>query len=350
MVNTVELKTFPLTPTIRVECSKYSKDETLNKVYGIFQKFRDEIWSYLKNIYQIARRGFKIVAVKIPKFEPKMLKAIAALGLAHAINVALIISKYPSNINDFLSNLTMNDIEGVVLSGISLLMNPLDAIDSAITFATSAATLELIPVITIFSMIALPIAITLLSYGCLKGVYDLVRLGIHKHQTPHQVATMSEMHKLKAQLEKKIRVTTEERSEIETKYAGDSKKINHKIEVLKSRKINILKRHTDQIIVNIMTNLLEHLESNPKALGKTNEALSDIHTLMNRKITTRVVSTVTTMAMLTSIVASVQFPVSALLIPIVALIKHTISIAQSIYIENLYTAGLNCQQMTKQKI
>lgn len=329
MATNIELQTFG-SPTNHTPILDKSERKTWHKVNHVFETVRDELWSYIKNVYQLFRRGFKIVAVKIPKFEPKMLKAIAALGLLHAINVAFILSKYPANIKDFLSNLSMKDIEGVVLSGISLLMNPLDALDSTITFATSASTLGLMPVIAVFSIIALPIAITLLGYATLKGTYDLIRLGIHKHQLPKEVKTQADLQKLKLQLEKKVSVTAAEREKIERKYAGDGKKILHKIEVLKSRKINILKRQTDAKIVNQMTNLLERIKQDPTGIGIVNGTLSDTHTLMNRKIVVGVTGTAANIAMLVAVVVSAIFAISPLVIPIVAAVRHAISIARDI--------------------
>jgi len=204
MAARVELNTMGSQPSDSFVHSEKKEHLTWKKVDQYFATFRDVLWNYIKNSYQIARRGMKIVAVKIPRFEPKMLKAIAALGLAHAINTALILSKYPSTVKSFLQNLSIQDIEGVVLSGISLIMNPLDAVDSGITFLTSATTLGLFPVVAVFSIIALPIALALLGYGSLRGVYDLIRLGVHKHQSPKQVKTMEEVQKIKLSLEKKL--------------------------------------------------------------------------------------------------------------------------------------------------
>lgn len=350
MASSIELRPLNGSESFRSENIQKSETKTWHKVNNLFFKFRDELWSFIKNSYQVFRRGFKIIAVKIPRFEPKMLKAIAALGLAHAINAALIISKYPSNVKDFLQNLSMKDIEGVVLSGVSLLMNPLDALDSTITFASSASTLGLVPVVAIFSVIALPIAITLLGYASIRGVYDLIRLGIHKHQLPKEVKTKADILKLKIQLEEQLTVTTVEREKIERKYVGDADKIQRKIEVLKSRKISILKRHTDAKIVNVMTNLLDQIKSNPKAIGVVNKTLSDTHTLMNRKIVVGVTGTAANIAMLASIIASVVLPISALVVPIVALVRHSISIAKLIYMEEFYTSGLNHPEMLKQKL
>ncbi len=350
MAARVELNTMGSQPSDSFVHSEKKGHLTWKKVDQYFATFRDVLWSYIKNSYQIARRGMKIVAVKIPRFEPKMLKAIAALGLAHAINTALILSKYPSTVKSFLQNLSIQDIEGVVLSGISLIMNPLDAVDSGITFLTSATTLGLFPVVTVFSIIALPIALALLGYGSLRGVYDLVRLGIHKHQSPKQVKTMEEIQKLKLSLEKKLRVTALEQSKIESKYRGDAEKIDRKIEVLKARKINILTRQTDKKVVNVMTNLLSQLENEPDNLTEINGTLSDLHSLMNRKITVGVIGTCANIAMFTTLAAAAAFPISSLAVPVVALVRHAIVMGKSIYMNHFYTAGLKNPEITKSKV
>lgn len=331
-------------------------NEVWNKTNKVFLKFRDELWSYIKNSYQVVRRVCKIVAVKIPRFDPKMLKVISALGLAHAINAILILSKYPSDIMGFLENLTLKDIEGIILSGVSLLINPLDALDSTITFASSAASLSIVPVVSIFSLIALPIAITLVGYGTLKGIYDLIRLGIHKHQLTKKIEinenTEKNIEKLREKLEKQLTITEAEETKIRAKYSGDDEKIDRKIDAIKTRKINTLKRHTDEKIVNLMTNLLNEVKKDPTKVGVVdkdlvNDMLSDTHTLMNRKIVVGVTGTALNAAMLASLIATAICPISALVIPIVALVRHTVAISKQVYMKKFYTEGLHHKDMTK---
>ncbi|CCB90567.1 putative membrane protein [Waddlia chondrophila 2032/99] len=335
----IELNDMSFTSPAFMGTTEKKSHQLWKKVDTLFTKFRDVLWSYIRNSYQIARRGMKIIAIKIPKFQPKMLKAIAALGLAHAVNAVLILSQYPSDIKKFLQNLSIHDIEGLVLSGFSLLTTPLSALDSAITFFESASTLKLFPVVTAFSVIALPIAITLLGYASIRGIYDLINKGIQKHQIPKEVKTMRDLRKLREDLEKKLRVTLEEQNKIEEKYSGNSEKIQRKIEILRTKKINKVKRHTDEKILKIMTQLLDQLEKGSN-LTKTNQKLSDIHLLMNRKITVGVIGTASNIAMLTTLAIAIVFPISALAIPTIALIKHTINISQQLYMENFYTKGI----------
>lgn len=322
---------------------------TSQKVDKLFSRVInvDFIINVIKKGAQLARRTLKVAVVKISKFQPKMLKAIAYLGLLQLINIAEFLQKYPSNIKNFLKNLSMHDIEGMVFSGLSLIINPLDALDSVITFCESASALTAFPVITAFSVIALPIAITLLGFATVKGIYDLICTGIAKSQLPAEVKTMDDILKLKADLEKKLSITESEKKKIEQKYAGNLEKIAKKIEILKTNKINAVVRHTDQKIMHVMSNLLDQLEKDTSNFKKTNEALSDIHTLMTRKITVNTVGTLANAAMLVGVAASTALTLGAFTIPVIALVRTAIHAGKELYMNEFYTKGLYAPEMTK---
>jgi hypothetical protein len=323
-----------------------SRKQTTTKVKIFLIAFRDQTWGYVKNTGQIVKGGLTITARVIPKFDPAIAKALSGLGLALSLNALAVISQYPGVIDGFLENLRINDLEGVILSGLSLIVSPFEALDSVMTFTSSLNGFEIIPAITIFSLIALPMAISMLSYAVIRETYGLVRLGIHMAQTPRSI-TEEQIESLKISLEKKLRVTAEERAKIEHKYLGNNALIEHKIELLKTRKINILTRHTDQKIVAIMTHLLEHLDKSTPELLTTNHALSDMHTLMRRKITIGSLNALTNLIFCVSLIAGAVLPISVFIIPSIALARSAFFMGKQAYLTNFYCEGLHLPEFAK---
>lgn len=195
-----------------------------------FLEFRDNLWNFINPSWQAFRRGIQISAHVVPQMSAKLLRVFAAMGLTASVNALLTLSKFPNTATGLIKNLELKDIEGVVTSCFSLLMTPLDILDSTMTFANSLASLNIIPVISIFSMISLPVALVLLGYGTLKGTYDAFRLEMEISKLPEKVHenSLKEFHQTLG-----IRLH-EERN---------------------NRKILKLTRRTDQITVKMMRDL-----------------------------------------------------------------------------------------------
>src|SRR5690606_18919288 len=163
-------------------------------------------------------------------------------------------SQYPDAVKGLLKNVELRDIEGAILSGFSLVISPLDMLDSTMTFAGSLAGIGAVPVITVFSLISLPVALTLLGYGTFRGIYDSVKLGQNLGRLPSKVSKDA-LDALRTHLEKLLTVTAAERGKIQARCAGNAGKAERKIAWLQARKLNRLTRQTDHKVVAKMTAL-----------------------------------------------------------------------------------------------
>lgn len=301
-----------------------SDDNLYQKTYKkerlTFEIFRDTIWKKISHRIGITIKCANIILEQ----NLKVLRVIKALGLAVIINAILTLSRLPEQIEEFVKNISLKDIEGIFLKGLDLISNPADALDSITSFVNTLSAIEAIPVIGFFSIIALPLGITLLSYKILKVSYQLVHLGMIKHQTIKKVSTADDIGKLKAYLEKKLTVTAAEKKEIQNKHGIED--LEKRIELLKSRKINQLTRRTDKKIVNLMQNLLNHINNNENDLETANHALSDMHTLLNRKITYQGIGLGADLGYLAVSICSIAFPVLVPAVSVVAVARQMISL------------------------
>lgn len=312
-------------------------NKTTIKVAGFF---RDRVWNFIKQPIGMTQKGFKITAIKIPKFDPKILRVITGLGVIAIITALLTASQIPALCKNIAYNIKIGDIEGAIMGGMSLIVAPLDILDSTISFTSALVDLGAISAVSIFAVIALPIGLGLLGFASIKGLYDIVHLTYQMYQTPDQV-TDEDVAELLKNLNNKLEVTDNEREKLETKYG--SEKLENKVELLKARKLNILTRHTDKKIVQIMKDLQKHL--NEKAendyLAKTNKALSDIRSLSRRKIGIELAGTLANIALTVTLACTLVFPVAAISIPIVGLIRHAVKLGTHTYKQTLFDKGLN---------
>lgn len=286
----------------------------------IFSFFKEKIWSGINQTGLIAKRTLQAIVEVCPDLKLRLGKVIATLGLLSGISFLLALQSLPSTFLGLSKNINLLDKEGIVLSSLSLIVNSSDAFDSFITFMSSLAGLELIPMIGFFSLIALPLAIGLLSYASVKGAYNVIRCSIHLYSLPKE-RTLDNLDSLKEYIKKRIDITDKEETKIRTKYQSrvgmtdQAKKeaIKRKITVLKDRKRNILARQTDIKVVNIMKNLQKHLatEGNDNDVDTANAALRDMRRLMGRKITVGSISTLTNMTFCISLIFTAIFPVLA---------------------------------------
>ena len=314
MINTINID--PASPLVEHFSPPLNMSEATIKT---IKYFRGTIWKYIKEPIGITRKSLKIVAIYVPKWYPKIVRAIAGLGTTLVINAILTASKIPDTITGFIKNVNLHDVEGSIFGMISILSTSLDTLSSTINFTSSLVKLGVIPVITMFSIIALPLSICLLSYVSLKGVYDIVRLSMHMANTPGKV-NEDQIEKLRNSLNRKLSVTQDNR--------------------LQKKKNNILKRQTDGKIFKIMSNLLKHLNEENVDLETTNNHLSDIRTLMIRKITIYTQGTLTNVALGVTLISTYFFPIHALTLPIVGIIRGSVMLGKHAYNKEFYSKGL----------
>lgn len=275
-----------------------------SKVYDFalrtFLGFRDNLWDFINPSWQALRRGIHITAHVVPQMSAKLLRVFAAMGLTASVNALLTLSKFPNIAKSFIKNLELKDIEGVVTNCFSLLMTPLDILDSTMTFANSLASLNIIPVISIFSMISLPVSLVLLGYGTLKGTYDAFRLGMELSRLPEKVHenSLQEFHQSIG-----IRLK-EERN---------------------NRKILKLTRRTDQITVKMMRDL-----QNCSNADSANRKLKNLRNYLFKKLTIGCIGNFSTLGLGTILFATYLFPVSAVALSTSILIKNVLTLGKTI--------------------
>ena len=96
-------------------------------------------------------------------------------------------------------------------------------------------------------------------------------------------------------------------------------------------KINQLTRHTDKKVVAIMENLRIHLNESMSDVEKTNGALSDMRTLMNRKIVVGTLSSLANIALAVMLVL--------LRYTLIAPLAGVLPLRSSIFHSTAYPAG-----------
>lgn len=282
-------------------------EPSIDKVYTCakhaFLEMRDKLWNFINPPWQIVRRSIHITAQVVPQFSTKLLRVFAGMGLTMCLNALLTLSKLPDTVKSLLKNLELNDIEGVITSCFSLLMNPLDILDSTMVFTKSLAALGVIPVISIFSMISLPVALVLLGYGTLKGTYDTYRIGMEMTKFPKQI-TSDSLENLHETLKDRL-------------YGAKSIRHIHK-----------LTRRTDQKVVNLMKDLLETQDVN-----LANQKLKILHSHLQEKFVIGCISNLATLGLGVTLAATYIFPVSAVTISAAILIKNAVTLGKSTYLE-----------------
>ncbi len=313
----------------------------------VAEYFRDKMWNFIKQPIKMTQKGFKIAAVKIPNFDPKVLRVISGLGVIAILNALLTASKIPAICKNVAYNIKIGDVEGAIVGGINLVVAPLDVLDSTISFTSALVSLGAISTVTVFSVIALPLGLGLLSFASIKGFYDIVHLTYQMYQSPGKISDKGFADLLK-KLDNKLEVTDREKAKLNNKYSSDQTRLDKEVKVLKARKINILTRRTDKKIVKIMQDLRTHLKSDQdNDLNKTNEALADIRTLSRRKIGIVTSGTLANLALAVTLACTLVFPIAAITVPIVGMIRHAVKLGVHAYKQTAFDKGLNNPFETK---
>ena len=345
---------------------KYEVNKALDKIQKvskkvqkvsseIFNYFETVLWKYIKGTRDITKNSLKVLTLACTGLKGKLNPIIAQLGMFSLISCLLSLKAIPSHIESLIEHVKLRDGEGVALSLLSLITAPLITLESIISTIGSLVALEIIPTIAVFSLIGLPIAITLVGYSALRGLYNVIRCGINFHKLPKSLQE-GNIEDFKAYIEKKIDVTVEENQKLEMKYGAKKaelgeeeveKCIQREVKIIKDRKRNILTRHTDKKIYNIMRNLQTHLDEHPEDLDTANKALRDMKKLMVRKITLGSIGVASDVALLVTLACSAAFPISAFAAPVVGGVRAGVSLGRHFYQQNCFDKGLELREFTK---
>lgn len=290
----------------------------VGKIKEITTLFENVIWEFVQQSAKLMKNTFKAVAQHSPKCAARLATAIKTVGILAGVNILLTLKSLPDVLKNVIKNCELGDLEGALFSTMDLLATLGGMLDDTIAFTETLSYLGLIPAIAFFGTIGLPLAIGLLTYGVVSKTYFLVRQAEFVYHLPSEI--------------------TAENAEEFKKFLAE--KLDDPMDRLKARKINVLSRHTDPKVVNIMKNLQTHLNEQ-RDLETANLALKDIKTLMRRKMALGGTSILMNGAMLTSIVAAAIFPPAAVAVPVISATKAVTSIGSHAYKTFRFTKGLN---------
>lgn len=327
--------------------------KTISTPFKVFKAVIVDEWGGIYNISGFARRSLQTVTKIIPKMEVKVIKAISTLGLFGGFNVVMILSSIPNGAMKFYKDCKLGDFEGALLSGVGTIISLGDALDSSIKFISSLVAFKVIKEVTMLTPVGLPLGIALLGYSSIKGTYDSIRYTMSLYKMYKHVEA-DDIDSIKAYLDRKIELTEKEVASAEKRYETIENneereaKINKRIEVLKTRKVNSIKRHTDEKIVAIMKNLRSEIEENPDP-AKAKEALKDMRTLMRRRLTVRVSTATASIMMLAALITSTVFPIAQpAVFPTIAAGRAAVMAGTHFYNKYGFTRKLNRPELLAQ--
>jgi len=308
-----------------------------NRAKLSFGYLENKVWPYIKNGSNMIKSSLKAALIKCPKLKFRFGQAIAGIGFLSGIAFFLTLKSIfwstksnPSSISILKENVSLHDQEGILMGVIGLIMDPMSAMGDLSIFYDSLSQLPKIPTVKFFNMIALPLAFTSLSFGTVKGVYEIVRSGIHLHRIQREIDA-GNLDQLRKYIKEQLDVTDKERQKIEQKYPEYKDRIRM-VKILKDKKRNVLSRQTHKKVANIMLDLQEQLEKNPNDVDTANKSLKDMHKLTKRKIKVGAVGILLNVALLVTLVTSaVLGVVPAIVIPIILVTKAGWAISKHVY-------------------
>ncbi len=324
--------------------------ETFKETAVKIAKFIEDIlWKYIKEAGNIAKRTIKLVVLTVSEISSKIAPVITKIGILSGFSALLALKATYGAGASLAENIRLKDAEGIAWSTLSLIVNPLDALDSIITTMDALAAFGAIPQVAAFSLIALPLAIGLVGFATIKGIYDLIMNAIHFSSFPKALSEEN-LDSFREYLKSKIGVTAEEKEALEKQLEkqkaalseGEFEKLKNKeIAIVKDRKKNIISRQADAKVYNIMKNMKKMLKDKSADLTTANLALDDMKTIMARKITWGSFSALTNLAFVTTLACSAVFPISVFALPAVAGARAVFQIGKHHYDHVWLHHGLN---------
>jgi hypothetical protein len=345
----------PLTSSEIPEKRETLWENVQSTALSILQFIETIFWKYVEEANYFTQHVFAVITTACSELNAKLSPVIAKLGILSLINCFFSLKALPSTVESLIDHIKSRDGEGAAFAALSLIVAPFDILDSVTSTIGALTAFGAIPTIAFFSLIGLPLAIGLVGYSAFKGLYDIIRSSIQMTKFPRTIGDGT-LEQFKSYLKSEIGVTAQEKEELKTKFASlktDASEteytdaIKREIKVIKDRKRNILERHTDVKVCNIMKNLKKHLKSHPTDVNTANFALHDMKTIISRKITWGSVELTNNLAYIATMASSLIFPISALAIPIVGGIRAAVAIGKHHYMHVLLDHGLHFPDFAK---
>lgn len=322
---------------------------------AIFEFIEEIFWEYVDDVNTFTQAVLTVVKEIHKELSDKLSSIISKLGILSIISCLFSLKSIPESFQSLIDQIKAKDVEGTFFSLLDLAGAPLEILDSIGAFTEALTAFGAIPDIIFFSLIAIPLAITLTGISAFRGLYDLITCSINLTELPKSLSQDS-LQDFKAYLKSKIGVTVEEKRKIEERYtflkaqnkeAEYKSKIQHEVTILKSQKRNALARRTDQKVSEIMQNLKKHLKKPQADLELANFGLADMRTLMGRKIAWISIGFAMDTACITTLACSMIFPVSAYAAPAVSGIKAAIFLCRHHYMHTWLYKDLNMPNFSR---
>lgn len=335
------------------------------------------VWKFIKEAAKICKSALKITVYVNDRLENKISKVITYLGLLSGIKLIFAAKGLYTDAEELKRCIVLKEGEGITLNLINVLSLPFDIASSILSFANTLHKLGAFSWLPLFSIVALPLSAGLLLYQTIRGLYDLGMLGFEFSQMFKEINNEN-FTDFRIYLDKKIGITDEERRKVEMEVGSKhecilrsskdgkrsdihipleifdkspssdlnpdtvdqiialedkaEKEIKRRIKVIKSGKINRMKRHTDSKIVDIMLYIRKHLKNNPADMLNARKALSDIRKLSIRKIVLNSIESLFNLGELTMFGAELALP-TVMTVPLLSfsLAKSCVSAAKTAY-------------------
>lgn len=300
--------------------AKAESSSAIGRVASLFEKV---IWEFVNQTGNVVKQICKAVLVTCPAYAVRLSKVIAHIGFLAGINLIMNFKDLPGQLANWYQNIPLEDLEGGILGTLDLFATLGSMLNDVSTVSSSLAALGAIPTIAFFGAIGIPLGMGLLSYAIVSRTYSLGRNCQFVSSLPKEI--------------------TEENIEEFKKMIAE--KVDDPVAKLKQKKIRVLSRYADPKVTAIMQKLHIHLSKHPEDVATANSALKDIRTLMKRKVTLGVASTVANTAMLTALAASLICPAAAIVVPFVGLAKASTAIGTHAYKTFRFESGLQSPEL-----
>lgn len=306
------------------------------KVMDVFEGY---IWPPVREARTALKNVLRVVVLTYESCSTSLSPIIAKIGTSNFISFLFALKGVYTNALGLSKNLRIEDTEGVALSALStmanagLAMDELNTTFQALEQGFECSTFS--PITIAYKIISLPLVICLLSYSIIRNTYNIAHQALEFSSLPSEVNNEADFTSLKELINGKLDPTQEE--------IDQTPLAQRNIQVLKDRKRNILVRHTDIKIFNIMKKL-SNVDS--KDTDTANKALRDIKRVAFRKIGVSAVTIILNAAQLTAIALANFFTVSSLVLPITTGSRAIVNLGSELFQSCLMDKGLELPEFT----
>ena len=220
--NAIEASPKNTTTKVRVlialgETAQKIRKLAFNLFSKIFTKFK-ELWEdYGKKIVD----GEKIILKATLLFAndetiSKIKHCITYLGLTQLINLILDVINLKERHNKFKSEILVNDKEGITWSAVNLVKDYFELTERLVSIGTTFEKLNFfnLPFISLFSMVSLPLELTLLTFNTVDNIYKLIKNSIELHSLTKLITKKRRTENIIHYLDSKVGITEKEITDI----------------------------------------------------------------------------------------------------------------------------------------